>query len=159
VRCTDDSQAPDPALLAQRRPHAQRGRRIMRGSKTCTAQARENAACRHFQPSYNVLSYVIRVCSWFDCPRTSAAPSPSQCHCQRAPNTRPRWIPAVPQPSCCASAHPLHCLTDSAYPLHHSPPTSGDQAAYTVWRSNHAAQQDMHSATQEDADFRGKWLT
>eukprot|EP00277_Geminigera_cryophila_P008645 CAMPEP_0179406428 /NCGR_PEP_ID=MMETSP0799-20121207/887_1 /TAXON_ID=46947 /ORGANISM="Geminigera cryophila, Strain CCMP2564" /LENGTH=68 /DNA_ID=CAMNT_0021177487 /DNA_START=571 /DNA_END=775 /DNA_ORIENTATION=+ len=37
-------------------------------------------------------------------------------------------------------------LTDSAYPLHHSPHTSDDQAAYTAWPSNHAAQQDMHSA-------------
>ena len=57
------------ALLARRRPRAQRGCRIMSGSKTCTAQACENAACGHFQPSHNISSYVIRVCSWFDCPR------------------------------------------------------------------------------------------
>ena len=149
---TDDSQAPDPALLARRRPRAQRGRRIMRGSKTCTAQARENAVCRHFQPSYDVLSYVIRVCSCFDCPRTSTAPPPSQCHCQRAPIHQ--CIPTVPQPSRCASAHPLHRLTDSAYPPQpsHQRRSGGVHGVATM-------RQDMHSATQEDADFRGKWLT
>jgi len=124
-----------------------------------SASPRE-CSLQHFQPSNNVLSY-LGVCSWFDCPRTSTALPPSQCHCQRAPTTMPhrQWISTVPQPSRCASAHPLHRLTDSAYPLHHSPHTICDQVTYTAWQSNHEAHQDMHSATQEDADFRGKWFT
>ena len=73
---------------------------------------RENAACRHFQPSYNVLSYVIRVCSWFDCPRTSTAPSPSQCHC---------------------SAHPIHGR--NGYPLYRSPQAVPAHIHYTASRT------------------------
>jgi len=71
--------APDPALLARRRRRAQCGCRIMRGRKTCTAQARANAACRRFQPLYNVLSCDIRVCLCFDYPRILTALQPSHC--------------------------------------------------------------------------------
>jgi len=87
--------------------------------------------------------------------RTSTALPPSQCHCQHTPTTPPhrQWISTVPQPSRCASARPVHRLTDSAYPLHHSPHTICDQVTYTAWPSNHEAHQDMHSATQEDADL------
>jgi len=41
----------------------------------------------------------------------------------------------------------------------HRPHASGDQAAYSAWPSNHAVQQDMHSANGQDADYRGRWLT
>ena len=80
--------------------------------------------------------------------------TPSRCHGQRAPTHRHT-----------ARAHPLHrrprAVTANAHPLTNTPPhrqcvhakhrphASGDQAAYSAWPSNHAVQQDMHSANRQ----------
>ena len=75
--------------------------------------ARENAACGHFQPSsYNVLSYLIRVCSWFDCPRTSL-------------HRHPRNVTA--------SAHSIHGRTE--YLLYRSPHAVPAHIHYTASRT------------------------
>ena len=102
--------------------------------------------------------------------------------------TPPHWqcIPAAPLPrAVTASAHPhtdtlpahIHCTATLALSLpartrwtntpphrqcvhaNQRPHASGDQAAYSAWPSNHAVQQDMHSANGQDADYRGRLLT
>ena len=60
----------------------------------------------------------------------------------------------------CTAALTLCQRTSTTPPHgHHNPHTICDQVTYTAWQSNHETHKDMHSATQEDADFRGKWLT
>jgi len=105
-----------------------------------------------------------------------------------APTTPRHWqcVPAAPLPGAVtASAHPhtdtlpahIRCTAALALSLpartrwtntlphrqcvhaNHRPHASGDQAAYSAWPSNHAVQQDMHSANGQDADYRGRLLT